>query len=80
VALVASDAAHDVVPSTYRAIPMPIHTIGLVAMGLCLLDGADFERLAVELHARNRATCLFVLAPLVFRNATGSPVNPLAVL
>jgi kynurenine formamidase len=80
VALVASDAAHDVVPSTYTAIPMPIHTIGIVAMGLCLLDGCDFERLADALRERGRATCLFVVAPLVFRNATGSPVNPLAVL
>jgi kynurenine formamidase len=80
VALIASDAAHDVVPSSYRSIPMPIHAIGLTAMGLCLLDGCDFERLAAACREQGRATCLFVVAPLVFRNATGSPVNPLAVL
>lgn len=80
VALVASDAAHDAVPGTYRAIPMPIHTIGIAAMGLCLLDSCDFERLAAACRDRRRAACLFVVAPLVFRNATGSPVNPLAVL
>jgi kynurenine formamidase len=31
VALVASDAAHDAVPSGYTRVPVPIHTVGLVA-------------------------------------------------
>jgi kynurenine formamidase len=80
VGLVASDAAHDVVPSGYERIPMPIHTVGLVALGLCLIDACDFEALAEACRSRGRATCLFVVAPLVFRNATGSPVNPVAIL
>jgi kynurenine formamidase len=80
VALVASDAAHDAVPSGYARIPMPIHTIGLVAMGLCLLDNADFEALTAACAARDRWTCLFIVAPLHWVNATGSPVTPLAVL
>jgi kynurenine formamidase len=80
VAVVASDAAHDVVPSRYRTIPMPIHTVGLAAMGLALVDACDFERLAAACRERGRWTCLFIVAPLVFRNATGSPVNPLALL
>lgn len=80
VSLVASDAAQDAVPSGSVAIPMPIHTIGLVAMGLSLIDACDFERLATACRERGRWTCLFVVAPLVFRNATGSPVNPIAIL
>lgn len=80
VALVASDAAHDAVPSGYDRIPMPIHTIGLVAMGLCLLDNADFEALTAACLERDRWTCLFIVAPLRWVNATGSPVTPVAVL
>lgn len=80
VSLVASDAAHDVVPSGYTRIPMPIHTIGLVAMGLCLLDNADFEALTEACAERERWTCLFIVAPLRWVDATGSPVTPVAVL
>lgn len=80
VALVASDAAHDAVPGREDHVPMPIHTVGLVAMGLCLIDGCDFERLAAACRDRDRWLFAFVVAPLVFRNATGSPVNPLAIL
>lgn len=80
VSVIASDAAHDAVPSGYTRIPMPIHTVGLVAMGLCLLDNADFEELAAACRERRRWTCLFIIAPLRWVNATGSPVNPIAVL
>ena len=80
VALIASDAAHDAVPSGYTRLPMPIHTVGSVAMGLCLLDNADFEALAGACSERDRWTCLFMVAPLRWVNATGSPVTPIAVL
>lgn len=80
VALVASDAAHDAVPSGYTRVPMPIHTVGQVAMGLCLLDNADFETLTAACSERGRWTCLFIVAPLRWINATGSPVTPIAVL
>lgn len=80
VAVVASDAAHDRVPSGYERIAMPIHAVGLVAMGLCLVDNCDFERLAAACAERRRWTFLFVVAPLRFVNATGSPVTPIAVL
>jgi kynurenine formamidase len=80
VAIVASDAAHDAVPSGLTRIPMPIHTIGLVAMGLCLIDNADFDALAAASAERDRWTCLFVVAALRWPGASGSPVNPIAVL
>ena len=80
VAVVVSDAAHDVVPSGYARMPMPIHTVGLRAMGLCLVDNADLDSLAAACAARDRWTCLFILAPLRLVNGTGSPVTPLAVL
>lgn len=80
IAIVASDAANDRVPSGYSLIPMPVHTVGLVAMGLCLIDNCDFERLALACAGRDRWSCLLIVAPLRFVNATGSPVTPIAVL
>jgi hypothetical protein len=59
---------------------MPIHAVGLAAMGLCLVDNADLERLAAACAARQRWTFLFLVAPLHVVNATGSPVTPVAVL
>ena len=80
VALICADASQDVVPSGYERLPMPVHTIGLVAMGLCLMDACQFEELVVESQRRGRWEFLFVVAPLRFRYATGSPTTPLAIL
>jgi hypothetical protein len=79
VAVLATDAANDVVPSGYR-IELPVHEIGQVAMGLCLVDVCDFDRLAEACAAASRFEFLFALAPLRMPFATGSPVNPIAVL
>jgi kynurenine formamidase len=80
VAMVASDAAHDAIPSGLSRMPMPVHTVGLVAMGLWLLDNGDFDRLAEACAARNRWSFLFMAAPPRFAGATGTPVNPIAIL
>jgi kynurenine formamidase len=80
VAVVVSDAAHDRVPSALDRLAMPIHAVGLAAMGLCLVDNADLERLATACAARQRWTFLLLVAPLHVVNATGSPVTPVAVL
>jgi kynurenine formamidase len=80
VAVIAADAAHDVVPSDYEKVPLPVHMVGMVMMGLCLIDGCQFDDLLAECKSRDRWEFLFVVAPLRLRNATGSPVTPLAVL
>jgi kynurenine formamidase len=80
IALVVADAAHDAVPSGYTRVPMPIHTIGIAAMGLCLVDNADLDGLAEAMAARGRWTCALVVAPLRLVGASGSPVTPLAML
>jgi len=80
VALLVSDVASDVMPSGYRGISMPIHAIGITAMGLWLLDNAWLEDLADACEAANRHAFLFVVSPLALVGGTGSPVNPLAVL
>ncbi|MBM4421239.1 MAG: cyclase family protein [Chloroflexi bacterium] len=79
VAVVATDAANDVIPSGYE-IELPVHEIGQVAMGLCLIDACDFDRLAEACTQTGRFEFMFAFAPLRMPFATGSPVNPVAVL
>jgi kynurenine formamidase len=79
VALLGADTAQDVVPSGYPAVRVPVHAVGLVAMGMPLLDNADLEELADQCAAQQRWEFFFTLAPLPFAGATGSAVNPLAV-
>lgn len=79
VAVLGSDSAQDVRPSGVAGFTMPIHTVGIVAMGLWLIDNCDLEDLAATCRELNRWEFQFVLAPLRFRGATGSPANPIAV-
>lgn len=79
VALIGADTAQDVIPSGYDGVRIPIHAIGIVAMGLFLLDNCNLEELAARCAQAGRWTFLLQFAPLRFIGATGSPVNPLAV-
>jgi len=80
VALLASDGVSDLMPTGYASMPFPIHTIAIVAMGIHLIDNCDFEELGDQCESMARAEFMFVLAPLILKGGTGSPVNPLAVL
>lgn len=79
VAVLAADAANDVVPSGYNDVSLPVHMVGMVMMGLCLIDGCQFDAVVSECERRRRWDFLFIVAPIRFRHATGSPVTPLAV-
>jgi kynurenine formamidase len=64
-------------------LPFPtgmVHHIVLPYMGLPIIDNADFEALAPACSELERWEFQFVVAPLVIRRGTGSPVNPLAIL
>jgi len=76
----ASDGVSDLMPTGYANMPFPIHTIAIVAMGIHLIDNCDFEALADQCESMGRADFMLVLAPLILKGGTGSPVNPLAVL
>ena len=69
----------EYVPSGVPGLPMPLHQLGLVAMGLCLVDVVDVEVLRSACDEEGRRDFLLVVAPLRLRGGTGSPVNPLAV-
>lgn len=59
--------------------PLPLHQIGIPAMGLVLLDHCFVEDLALRCRALSRYEFMFFAAPLAVPGATGSPVNPIAV-
>ena len=46
----ASDVAQDPTPTGYRTVHMPIHMVGIVAMGLWLIDNCQLEDLAGDLR------------------------------
>jgi len=60
-------------------VPMPIHTVAIVALGLHLMDNLDFDGLSVACAQTGRWAFLLTVAPLVLRRGTASPVNPIAV-
>lgn len=79
VALYGGDVADDE-PSGYPRLPKPLHQIGCVAMGLSILDNLALEELAAHCQHEERYEFLLTLAPIPAPAATGSPVNPIAVL
>jgi hypothetical protein len=58
--------------------PLPVHIVGMVAMGLCLIDNCDLEELAATCAQLSRYEFLLTIAPLRLMGGTGSPANPLA--
>jgi kynurenine formamidase len=79
VAALGCDGVSDVIPSRVRGVPMPIHTVAIVAMGLHLLDNLDLDALASACAEQARWEFLLTVAPLVLFRGTASPVNPIAV-
>ncbi|WP_326834705.1 cyclase family protein [Amycolatopsis rhabdoformis] len=80
VALIGTDTSTDASPSGYPAVRNPVHLVGIVAMGLSVLDNCNLEALAATCAELGTWEFQFVLAPLAFAGATGSPANPLAIL
>jgi kynurenine formamidase len=66
-------------PSPYPRLPLPLHQIGLVAMGLVLLDNTDVAQIARIGAESGRYAFMLSCAPLRLRGATGSHANPLAL-
>lgn len=80
VAVLGSDGNNDTAPSSTAGVAFPVHVLAIHAMGLHLLDYLNFEDLAPLCAAEGRWSFLCVIAPLRLPAATGSPVNPLAIL
>jgi kynurenine formamidase len=80
-AVLGGDGVHDPIPSGRCAPdwPMPIHMVGLVSMGLHLLDNLDLEAVSEACVEADRWEFLLTLAPLRIPGGTGSPLNPIAM-
>lgn len=79
IALLGCDTFSDAIPANVCDAGTAIHTVGLVGMGLHLLDNSDLEDLAFACAARNRWAFCLTIAPLRIDAGTGSPVNPIAL-
>jgi hypothetical protein len=51
----------------------------MCAMGMWVLDNFELEPLAEVCRETGRYAFMIMIAPVRFKNATGSPVNPIAV-
>ncbi|MFG2819912.1 cyclase family protein [Kitasatospora sp. NPDC048365] len=80
VCLLGGDGNNDTAPSSTEGVDFPVHVLAVHAMGLHLLDYLQFEELAPLCAQERRWSFLCVVAPLRLPGATGSPVNPIAVL
>lgn len=80
VAVLGGDGNNDTAPSSTEGVDFPVHVLAIHAMGLHLLDYLQFEDLAPVCETEGRWSFLCVIAPLRLPDATGSPVNPIAVL
>jgi kynurenine formamidase len=67
------------VPYPSAELPMPLHQIGLVKMGLVLLDNLRLQELVATCARFSRHEFLITVAPLRTNGGTGSAVNPIAV-
>ena len=79
IAMLGSDTGNDIMPAQYNDVKQPIHQVGIVAMGLWILDNADLEDLSKICIERSTWEFFLSIAPLKLSNTTGSPVNPLAI-
>ena len=80
IALLGSDGDNDVAPSSLEEWASPMHSVGILHLGLALVDNAELEQLSVACAQAGRWEFLNLVQPLPLRGATGSPVNPLALL
>ncbi|MFE4369730.1 hypothetical protein ACFRMN_16150 [Streptomyces sp. NPDC056835] len=67
------------IPFPSKAVPLPLHQIGLVSMGLILLDCPRLAGLIAICGELNAYQFLLTVAPLRLPGGTGSPVNPICV-
>jgi len=80
IAALGSDGNSDTAPSAAAGVEFPIHVLAVNALGLHLLDYLQFTELARACASAGRWSFLCVIAPLRLPTATGSPVNPIAIL
>jgi len=80
VAVLGSDSNSDVSPSAAEGVSHPVHVLAINALGIHLLDYLQFDDLIPLCETAGRWSFFCVIAPLLVPGATGSPVNPIAIV
>lgn len=80
IGLLGSDGNNDTAPSVVQGVAFPVHVLAIAGLGLHLIDYLDFKNLARTCAELQKWSFLGVIAPLRLPDATGSPVNPIAVV
>src|SRR5262245_14016577 len=80
IALLGSDGNNDTAPSAVPGVDFPVHVLAIATLGVHLIDYLDFSALAPLCAEFRQWSFLCVVAPLRLAVATGSPVNPVAIL
>lgn len=79
VAVLGSDGISDAMPaSPIERWPFPIHQVGIVSIGLILLDNLRLDALTDRCIREQRWEFLLHVSTLRIPGATGCPVNPIA--
>ena len=78
VAVVATDGTLDVAGQVPNH-TLPLHKYVLVALGMNIIDNADFSALAATAAKLKRWEFMFVAGPIATPGGTGSPLNPVAI-
>ena len=68
----------ELLPGPDPDLPLPLHQLGIGAMGLTLLDWPCLDGVLALCAQLRRCEFLLTVAPLPIVGGTGSPVNPIA--
>lgn len=80
ISVLGTDGIADTLPVGSADWPLPIHQCCIAGMGVHLMDNLDLLHLAGACAERERWAFFISVGPLRAQKATGSPVNPVAVL
>jgi kynurenine formamidase len=78
-AVAVDNGIFEVFPSEYDDMPLPVHLLHIVEMGLTQGQHFDLEALAADCADDGQYTFLLSAPPQPITHATGSPVNPVAL-
>ena len=77
--LVTDTIANEVTYDPNNGVALPLHCALMRNLGVTLTEICDLEKLAASCAEDNQYTFLYAAAPLKVAQASGSPVNPLAI-
>ncbi|MBP6684137.1 MAG: cyclase family protein [Leucobacter sp.] len=78
--LVTDTIANEVTYDPVSGIALPLHSALMRNLGVTLTEICDLEKLAERCREADQYSFLYVAAPLKIHGASGSPVNPIAIL